>query len=363
VVKRSRALLDARAAEIALVDGSEFVIAAAAGEDVEGLVGTRMPIAASLAGKALTSGRVQRFEQIPPETFAYRELGARSAIVTPMAFRNRPLGFLVVYDRLSGDRPFNEEDERLLEAFAASAAIAVATAQIASDEALRRGLEAAEAERSRWARELQGETLQQLAGARVLLSGARRSGDRQRIDTAFADVIEQLSTTIGDLRSLIADLRPAALDELGAKPALETLAARVAQQAELGIDLAVDLAFDEGEAEFRHVAEIESTVYRIVQEALTNVVKHAQATRVEIHVSDRQGDHLRVVIQDDGNGFDPRDRSTGFGLLGMRERHVLVRGTLGIESAPGTGTTLRASIPIRRRSTTKDAPPDGPAAR
>ena len=154
------------------------MIAAVAGEGVGGIPGTRISIDESLAAAALKSGHLQRIPEIPPDSFAYRELGARSALVTPMSFRNRPVGFLIVFDRLRGDRPFNEEDERLLEAFAASAAIAVATAQHAGDEALRRSIEASERERSRWARELHDETLQQLAALRVLLSGALRSGDR-----------------------------------------------------------------------------------------------------------------------------------------------------------------------------------------
>src|SRR4051812_27252999 len=142
VVKRSRALIDARAAEIALLEGDEFVVAAVAGEGVEGLKGTRMPVAESLAASSMRTGRQQRFDHIPKESFAARELGARTAIVTPMIFRERPVGFLIVTDRLQGDRPFNDEDERLLQAFAASAATAVATAQNASEEALRRGIEA-----------------------------------------------------------------------------------------------------------------------------------------------------------------------------------------------------------------------------
>ena len=174
---------------------------------------------------------------------------------------------------MRGDRPFNEEDERLLEAFAASAAIAVATAQNAGDEALRRSLEASEQERSRWARELHDETLQQFAGLRVLLSAARRSGDRDRIDTAMSEAIEHITTSIGDLRSLITDLRPAALDEFGIRPALETLVARVSLQSDLAVDLEIDLAYEGTEAALRHPAEIESTVYRVVQEALTNVAQ------------------------------------------------------------------------------------------
>jgi signal transduction histidine kinase len=339
VAKRSRALIDARAAEIALLDGDEFVMAAVAGQGMDGLKGTRIAIDDSLAANSLKTGELQRFERVPPDTFAARELGARTAIVTPMSFRDKPVGFLVVFDRLHGDRPFNEEDERLMQAFAASAATAVATAQNASEEALRRSIEASEAERTRWARELHDETLQQLAGLRVLLSGARRSGDPERIGAAIDNALEQITTGIGDLRSLITELRPAALDELGVKPALETLVTRTMGQTDLEIQLAVDL-----DLESRHAPEIESTVYRIVQEALNNVAKHAGATRVELSISDGDG-QIAIRVRDDGRGFDPQKRSNGFGLLGMRERLALVNGYFELTSTPGQGTELRAHVP------------------
>jgi signal transduction histidine kinase len=348
VVKRSRALLGARSAEIALLDGDAFVIAAVAGEGVGGALGTRMSIEQSLASTALKSGRLQRVPEIPQDSFAYRELGARSALVTPMSFRNHPVGFLIVFDRLDGDRPFNEEDERLLEAFAASAAIAVATAQQAGDEGLRRSIEASERERTRWARELHDETLQQLAALRLMLSGALRSGDHERLQTAVGDAVGQLQASVGDLRALITDLRPAALDEFGITSALETLAERVSQQSGLVVELEVDLV----ETDLRHPAEVESTVYRVVQEALSNVVKHADATRVQVHVSDRAGT-VDVTVRDDGKGFNPQEGAVGFGLLGIRERLALVRGTLEIESAPGAGTALHISISLL---TTRPAP-------
>ena len=117
----------------------------------------------------------------------------------------------------------------------------MATAQNASEEALRRGIEASEAERTRWARELHDETLQQLAGLKVLLSGARRSGDPERMSGAIEAALEQLTTGIGDLRSLITELRPAALDELGIGPALESLVARFMRQTDVEIDLEVEL--------------------------------------------------------------------------------------------------------------------------
>jgi signal transduction histidine kinase len=349
VVKRSRALIDARAAEIALLDGDEFVIAAAAGEGVEGYKGQRMPVSDSIAGPAMRTGRQQRFDRVPRDSFAARELGARTAIATPMIFRDKPIGFLVVIDRLEDERPFNEEDERLLQAFAASAATAVATAQNASDEALRRGIEASESERTRWARELHDETLQQLAGLRVMLAGALRSGQADRMTGAIETALEQINTAIGDLRSLITELRPAALDELGAKPALESLVDRVSRQSDLEIALSVDLAYENGDAPERHTPEVEATLYRLVQEALTNAIKHAAAAHVDVDVSDRNG-AIVVTVRDDGAGFDPGERSAGFGLLGMRERLALVNGTLDIESAPGDGTLIRASIPVHRRA-------------
>jgi signal transduction histidine kinase len=265
-----------------------------------------------------------------------------------MLFRNRPVGFLVVMDRIEGPRAFGDEDERLLQAFAASAATAVATAQSASDEALRRSIEASEAERGRWARELHDETLQQLAGLRVLLSGARRSQDPARVEEALGEAVEMISEGIASLRALITDLRPAALDELGLEAALTTLVERVRRQSGLEIDLQIDLAFERGDSPARHLMDIESAGYRLAQEALTNIIKHADAGHVEIRVTDRD-DCLEIVLRDNGNGFDRERPSAGFGLLGMRERIALVHGKLEIESAPGAGTTVRARIPSRRR--------------
>jgi signal transduction histidine kinase len=348
VVKRSRALIDARSAEIALLDGDTFVVAAVAGEGTDGIKGRRVPLENSLAAEALRTGRVQRYEAMPAHTLAAREVGARAAIVTPMRFRHTTVGFLVVFDRLHEDRPFNDEDERLLEAFAASAAAAVATAQNAGEESLRRGIEASEAERTRWARELHDETLQQLAGLRMLLSGARRSGDAQRIAGALDSAVDQITTAIGDLRSLITELRPAALDELGPKPALEALVARFVQQTDLEVELEVNLAYENGDSPERHTAEIEATVYRLVQEALTNVAKHAHARHVTVQVRDH-ADEVQVLVDDDGQGFDTGQHSSGFGLVGMRERLALVSGRVEVDSKLGHGTTIRAAIPASRR--------------
>jgi signal transduction histidine kinase len=313
----------------------------------------RLPIERSIAAPSLRTGKPQRFADIPEGTVARERLGARTGLVTPMMFRNRPVGFLSAFDRTTGDPMFTEEDERLLQAFAASAATAVATAQEASNEALRRSVRASEQERMRWARELHDETLQELAGLKVLLSSARRASAPERLSAAVDDAIELVGGAITNLRALITDLRPAALDELGTVPAVEALVDRVRAQTRLDISLVTSLAYEQGNVAARHTPEIEIAVYRLVQEGLTNVVKHAEATQVVVEIADPDGDEgfLHVEIRDDGKGFDPADGDgAGFGLIGMRERLALVDGELQILSAPDEGTTVIARIPVARRS-------------
>ena len=360
VAKRSRALIEARVVELALLEGDELVFAAGAGEGVHELHGQRLPVDGSVAGIAFRSGRSQRLTELPEDSFARRTLGARTALVTPMIFHNRAIGILSAFDRVGGDGAFSEEDERLLQAFAASAATAVATAQTATNDALRRSMQASEQERRRWARELHDETLQELAGLKVLLSGARRSDEPGRLDTAVDQAVDMIATGIANLRALISDLRPAALDELGAGPAIEALVERVRAQTGLDIALEFDLAYEQGRASSRHAAELETTIYRIVQEALTNVSKHAAAAHVTLRIADPEAEpgRVEVEISDDGAGFDPEQPAEGFGLVGIRERLALLNGELTISSAPGDGTRLVARIPVRRSERDATAPPE-----
>jgi signal transduction histidine kinase len=184
----------------------------------------------------------------------------------------------------------------------------------------------------------------------VLLSGARRSDDPARLDAALDQAVEMITHGIANLRALITDLRPAALDSLGAEPALRALASRVEAQAGVSIELDARLAYEQGRIDRRHVPELEAVIYRLVQEALTNVVKHADASTVRIEVVDSDDDvRVDVEVRDDGRGFDPKQMNDGFGLLGMRERVGLVNGTLDVRSELGEGTTVRARIPIQRR--------------
>jgi signal transduction histidine kinase len=237
---------------------------------------------------------------------------------------------------------------RLMQAFAASAATAVMTAQNVSAQGVQRSVEASERERVRWARELHDETLQELAALRIVLASARSSGDPGALERAAEDAIERATAAIDALRNLITDMRPASLDELGAGPAVEALIDRTRRLSGLTITTEIDLAHEAGREVQRHAPELEVAIYRFVQEALTNAVKHAGDATV--HVSIREGEDVTIRVHDDGPGFAPDARHEGFGLIGLRERVALTGGTLRVESAPGAGTTLEASLPVRRRT-------------
>jgi len=210
-------------------------------------------------------------------------------------------------------------------------------AAVAPDERLRGALAAAEAERTRWARELHDDTLQGLAALRLLLVASRRVGDAERADAAVDVAIERIEAAIDTLRGLIRELRPAALDELGLAPALDGLAERARRRDGIAVDAEVRLTAG------RLPGEVETALYRIAQEALTNAVRHAHAGHVSIRVHD-DGDALRVDVADDGRGFDPALPADGFGLLGIRERAALLHGALAVRSS-SAGTTISVSVP------------------
>ena len=143
------------------------------------------------------------------------------------------------------------------------------------------------------------------------------------------------------MRRLAVELRPSALDDFGLAPALERLVDTYRQHTSVPVHLEVQLG------DVRLPSEVETTLYRMVQEALTNVAKHADATSVSILLT-RRSSSVALVVEDDGTGFDLDGvRDGGLGLSGMRERVALVGGRLLVESAPGKGTTLAAEVPLR----------------
>jgi two-component system, NarL family, sensor histidine kinase DevS len=352
VAKRGRALVSARALLIELRQGGELVIAAGAGELPDGVLGRAVPLEDTVASHAMRTGRAQRLEdELNRARFDEHGLGrlgvhADGGLAVPLVFRGRTHGVLLALDRLHDGPAFSTEDERLLEAFAASAASAVATAQSIASEHSRQRLAATEGERSRWARELHDETLQSLSALRIGLSTAARSERPDALEHAVGQAVDQLEDAIADLRALITDLRPAALDELGVQAAVEGLVERTTRHG-LEIDVSIDLAYEQGRADTRHAPDLETALYRIVQEALTNATKHGNARRAVVEISEQDATVL-LMVRDDGDGFDPGAKTDGFGLLGMRERVELLGGKLRLDSAPGSGTTVHVSVPAQR---------------
>ncbi len=243
VVKRGRALADARSMLILLVEGNDLVITAMAGETSADLRGARLPIQGSASGRAFASGEQQRVPDFAKQiemtsrraglglsADQFVSPGEHPALFVPMSYRGRMVGVLNCIGRVTGKGPFGRAEEQLVASFAASAATAVATAQTVESDRVSMSLRAMEEERSRWARELHDETLQGLGALRVLLASARRSEDRERLNSALGQAIEQVTAEIKNLRALITDLRPAALDEIGLGPALETLIAQRREQ-------------------------------------------------------------------------------------------------------------------------------------
>jgi signal transduction histidine kinase len=156
--------------------------------------------------------------------------------------------------------------------------------------------------------------------------------------------VEHIEREIANLRAIITELRPAALDELGLGAAIEALLDRHREQS--GFELESELTLPRpAAAEARLDTELEGAVYRLVQEALTNVARHAAASRVRVAVGEFDGE-LLVEVQDDGSGFDAEARSGGFGLAGMRERVSLANGTLSISTGEH-GTVVKACLPAR----------------
>jgi signal transduction histidine kinase len=352
VAKRGRALVDARVLVIELVRHGRLFVAAGAGELPAGLLGMQVPLDDLAANAALRTRRAQRLQdQLTRARFDEHGLGtlgvrASGGLLVPLVFQNRSYGVLVAIDRLHDGPEFTTDDERLLEAFAASAATAVATAQSVATERQRQRLAAAEAERQRWARELHDDTLQSLSALRVGLSTAKRSGKRETLEMAVTNAIDHLEEGITNLRALITDLRPASLDELGAAAAIQALCERDERQG-MDVDVSIDLDYEQGRERERHSPEVETAMYRIVQEALTNAAKHGHAKRAVLEVYEDETD-IHVSVRDDGCGFDPSEHTDGFGLLGMHERVQLLDGAIRVSSSAGGGTTIEASFPVKR---------------
>jgi signal transduction histidine kinase len=352
ICSRLRELLEARLVLIGLPEGDELRVAAVSGEgDVAaGLLGHRTPLERSKSGKVLERRQSARVDSIvdDPEVDQddARRLGVRTGIYVPLIARGRPIGIITAHDKLGRDPRFTDGDLRLTEIFAARAAVAVDLSERVARDTVRRVVEAQELERGRLARELHDETGQALTSILLGLKSIRTAPNEVDAERAEADLRGLIVQALQDVRRLAVELRPSALDDFGLAAAVERLAETFGERT--GLQTALEVNLPAG----RLPAETETVLYRFIQEALTNVVKHAGAERVSIVLTQRDGG-VRVVVEDDGRGFETADvRQDALGFTGMRERVALVGGTLEIESSPGAGTTIVAYVPLTMGAST-----------
>lgn len=209
-------------------------------------------------------------------------------------------------------------------------------------------LRALEEERKRIARELHDETSQALTTLKINLEAVeQKMGDAPpELKERIRRTKEYTSKTLDEIRRLMFDLRPSVLDDLGLVPALRNLV----KERLKGLDLEIDFTVD-GLVE-RLPEELETALFRVIQEAITNVIKHAQATQLSVSLTEESG-VIVARIHDNGIGFNPAELAgggdRGLGLFGMQERTALVGGRLEIDARRGRGTTVRVWIPNRRR--------------
>jgi signal transduction histidine kinase len=366
---RGLALLDGGTVVILIEERGELRVGASRGDQAASL--RIAPVEGSALGEMYRAGNPVALDRPRGKEAAWlHEMGleARAALAEPFTMESYGGGLVIAVRRDGG---YRGHDREALHAFAASVAQRLAAERSVEIERLRHGIQARERERTRWAREIHDESIQGMGALRLKLANARDLDDQAALKETVDAVLEGLGHEIDGLRHLITELRPAALDDLGLEAALQALARRAQAIDGLDVSIEMDIAGDadahngDGHAS-RLDAELESTIYRIVQEALTNVSRHAHAEKAVVAITERDGAVLASVT-DDGCGLPgveklgPRGDGLegGFGMGGMRERAELVGGELEFGPAPGGGTTVRLAVPLAGR---KSAPAEPAAA-
>ncbi len=270
-----------------------------------------------------------------------RRLLSRSGVWVPLIASDRAIGVLVAHDKIgSAEARFSDDDLRLAETFAPRAPRSPSTSvRVSPATHFRRVVAAQEIERRRLAQELHDETGQALTSILLGLRALEDTFERDDSRAAVARIRDLTVNTLQDVRRLAVELRPQALDDFGLVPALERLTETWSAATAIPVDFTVSLDHEP------FSGEAATALYRIVQESLTNIVKHARASHVSIVLARKNGNAV-AVIEDDGSGFDPDAARDGSGIEGMRERIALLDGRLQIDSARGSGTTLVVEIPF-----------------
>jgi len=345
VARRLRELIGARRVLISLPASSGGLrVVVADGDGVAGLVGYDVP-SESKQARAFARGKSERIDSLLADPEMDQVLAGRvsgvTALLIPLVFHERAIGIMSAYNKDSPDPRFTDDDLRLAEAFGTRASLAIHLSERVARETVDTILEAQEAERSRIARELHDETGAALTAILLGLAAVDEAATPPEARQASAALRKDASSALENVGRLAFALRPPALDAFGLAPALRDLSSVLEERGGPKVDLQIDLPADK-----RLPAKLETAIFRITQEALTNVVKHADAEALRITSACGERSVL-LSVEDDGQGFSQtREPDGGFGLIGMRERVASVNGSLDIKSERGTGTRLAVEITL-----------------
>jgi signal transduction histidine kinase len=297
----------------------------------------RLPVAQSLAGIAVQRGQPLLVNDPTKQIQAYhRNPNLQSLLVVPLFIEGTSIGVIDVVNKPGG---FEDDDIRILNLFATQAAIAIKSARLRQQA----GQLALVNERQRLARDLHDSVTQLMYGISLFADASQKALAGNKIEKAIENLGELRKMTreaMLEMRLLVFELHPPILEEEGLVTALQTRLDSV--EARSGIHTEYHVV-----GERRLPLEIESELYRIAQEALTNVVKHAKADEISLTLNFKKG-RFQLIIEDNGIGFDPgdADKGRGMGLRGMQERVQRLNGILNIDSTKDDGTIIQVTVEV-----------------
>ncbi|MBI4788330.1 MAG: GAF domain-containing protein [Chloroflexi bacterium] len=360
IVKGAPFLLQATCGQVYLYDATSQTFQIAAVEGLPLKVGARIRADAGLAGLVARNREpiiVDDYAIWAPRCQEFGDLPVRSILQVPLLSGEEVIGMLGVCEVGLQTRRFTDDDARLLSLLAVNAAALIHSAQLFDQVRTGRKrlqtlsnelLHAQENERAKVARELHDQIGQTLTLVKLRLQGLQLGSEPADRDTQLEETMLSIDTAIEQVRDLSFELRPSLLDDMGLPTALKAYANRVVQHTGLAIE------FDFRIGRKRLPFDVETTCFRVVQEALTNIIRHARARRVVITLQ-RRPEVLQLTIRDDGVGFDgPAAMSRALeghslGILSMQQRVMLVGGRLEIQSESERGALVVASFPLTAR--------------
>ena len=361
IMERINAALKVEAGSLLLIDETgELVFQIALGKKAEGVKPFRLPMGQGIVGHVAQSGEPLMISDAQKDPRHYKEVDittdflTRSILCVPMVVKGKVIGVIEIMNKLEGD--FTESDLTLLNSIATYAAIAIENARLHQSVLAERDrvVVAQEEVQKELARDLHDGPTQLVAGMLMRLDFVKKAltRDPSLVEEEMAKLIELGQRASHQMRTLLFRLRPLVLETQGLVPALETFLTRLRKE-EAGITFHLEVRTERGDDQLtRRDPKDEAAIFAIVQEAVKNALKHAQADNIWVRLAEQAGE-LMVMVQDDGAGFDTAAVESGYeqrgslGMVNIRERAELVGGRLTLKSAPGQGTEVMIRVPWR----------------